>query len=310
MPSVDFGIATGDPADAMFVSANFPGSPSSTQLTAARELYSILTGRINSITANARLNEASKQYEFLGQGTERGRMRELGFFAQDSWRMRPNLTVNAGLRYELQLPFYALNDSYYQATLADVWGVSGVGNLFEPGVLEGKKPQFVPFNKGTRAYNLDTNNFAPSLGFAWTPGARSGFLGRLVGASGDTVLRGGYAYAYNRPGMSSFRGIYSANPGITLDDGPQRDAGESGSRRRIASTAVPRSGPPWAAAISSNPGDPVYRGDHRGRQRVRSRTFRSRTLRRGRPAFNGRSVATWRSRCATWARATCSPGRR
>ena len=216
VPSVDFGIATGDPADAMFVSANFPGSPSSTQLTAARELYSILTGRINTITANARLNESSKQYEFLGQGTERGRMRELGFFAQDSWRMRANLTVNAGLRYELQLPFYALNDSYYQATLADVWGVSGVGNLFEPGVLEGKKPQFVPFNKGTRAYNLDTNNFAPSLGFAWTPGARTGFLGRLVGGSGDTVLRGGYAFAYNRPGMSSFRGIYSANPGITL----------------------------------------------------------------------------------------------
>jgi hypothetical protein len=216
VPSVDFGIATGDPADAMFTTANFSGA-SSTQLTAARELYSILTGRINAITANARLNESTKAYEFLGLGTERGRMREFGFFLQDSWRMRSNVTVNAGLRYELQMPFYALNDSYYQASIEDVWGVSGVGNLFKPGVLAGRKPVFVPFTKGTRAYNIDKNNFAPSLGLAWTPGARSGFLGRIIGDSGDTVLRAGYAYAYNRPGMSSFRGIYSANPGITLN---------------------------------------------------------------------------------------------
>ena len=216
VPSVDFGIATGDLADAMFTTGNFPGA-SSTQLTAARELYSILTGRINSITANARLNESTKTYEFLGLGTERGRMREFGFFVQDSWRMRSNLTVNAGLRYELQMPFYALNDSYYQATMEDVWGVSGVGNLFKPGVLEGRKPVFMPFKKGTRAYNIDKNNFAPSLGLAWTPGARTGFLGRIIGNDGDTVLRAGYAYAYNRPGMSSFRGIYTANPGITLN---------------------------------------------------------------------------------------------
>ena len=216
VPSIDFGIANGDTADAMFTTGNFPGA-SSTQLTAARELYSILTGRINSITANARLNEATSEYEFLGLGTERGRMREFGFFAQDSWRMRSNLTLNAGLRYEMQMPFYALNDSYYQASIEDVWGVSGVDNLFKPGVLTGRKPVFVPFNKGTRAYNRDTNNLAPTIGLAWTPGEGNGWLRKIVGNAGDTVLRAGYAYSYNRPGMSSFRGIYSANPGITLN---------------------------------------------------------------------------------------------
>lgn len=215
VPTIDFGIASGDPADGMFTLGNFPGS-SNTQMTAARELYSILTGRINAITGNARLNEDTNQYEFLGLGTERGRMREFGFFAQDSWRMRPTITVNAGLRYELQMPFYALNDSYYQASIEDVWGVSGIGNLFEPGVLEGRKPVFVPYKKGTQAYNVDTNNIAPSLGVAWTPNSRSGFLGKLIGENGDTVLRAGYALSFNRPGMSSFRGIYSANPGVTI----------------------------------------------------------------------------------------------
>jgi hypothetical protein len=46
-----------------------------------------------------------------------GVMREAGFFIQDSWRMKPNFTVNFGLRYELQIPFYPLNNSYSTATL-------------------------------------------------------------------------------------------------------------------------------------------------------------------------------------------------
>jgi hypothetical protein len=215
-PTLDFGIATGDPADAMFTTANFQGA-SNTQLTAARELYSILTGRINSITANARLNEDTNQYDYLGLGTERGRMRELGFFVQDSWRVRPTMTLNMGLRYELQRPFYSLNDSYFQGTIEDIWGVSGVGNLFMPGTMTGRKPVFTTFPKGTQAFKIDTNNFAPTLGLAWTPEVESGLLGRLIGRSGDTVLRAGYAMAYNRPGMSSFRGIYSANPGVSID---------------------------------------------------------------------------------------------
>ena len=40
----------------------------------------------------------------MGTGRQHGRMREEGFFVQDSWRVRSNLTINAGLRYDVQLP--------------------------------------------------------------------------------------------------------------------------------------------------------------------------------------------------------------
>jgi hypothetical protein len=222
VPNVNFGIVSGDPADAMFTTSTFPGA-SNTQLNAARAIYSTLTGRISSITGAARLNESSEQYEYLGRGMQRGRMHDLGFFASDSWRLTPNFTMNLGLRYELQLPFYPLNNTYLTATVADVCGVSGVSNadngahacnLFQPGNTPGQQPTFKNFPKGEYAYGVDRNNWAPSVGFAWVLGERGGILGSILGE--QAVLRGGYALAYNRHGMSDFTGVFGANPGVTV----------------------------------------------------------------------------------------------
>jgi Carboxypeptidase regulatory-like domain/TonB dependent receptor/TonB-dependent Receptor Plug Domain len=216
VPTIDFDVVNGDPADAMFNTTNFPGA-SNTQLNNARGLYAILTGRVSAIASNARFNEDSNQYDLLGLGTQRGRMREIGLFAQDSWRWRPNVTLTMGLRYEIQRPFHPLNDSYSTATINDVWGISGVGNLFAPGVLTGQRTTFQAFPTGASAFKTDWNNFAPTLGATWAPAPRGGFLGKLLGGDGDTVLRGGYALGYERHGMSDFSGVYGANPGVTLD---------------------------------------------------------------------------------------------
>jgi hypothetical protein len=215
VPSITFGVNTNDPANAMFVTGNFPGA-SSADVTRAASIYAVLTGRVTAINANARLDEKTGQYVYLGVGTQRGRQRELGIFAQDSWRMRQNLTLNYGVRWEVQFPFTPLNGSYSTTTFADLFGVSGAGNLFKPGTLTGKAPQFIKFNEGDRAYQVDYRNFAPSFGFAWSPKAKDGWLKRLVGDGGQTVLRGGYSIAYNRYGLGDFSGTYGANPGVTI----------------------------------------------------------------------------------------------
>jgi hypothetical protein len=227
VPTINFGLATGDPAESMFTTTNFPGA-STTNLNSARALYSTLTGRITSITGASRLNEATNKYQYLGLGTQRARMREMGFYLQDSWRWKRNFTINYGLRYELQLPFYPLNDSYLTATIDDIWGVSGIGNLFKPGVLAGKKPEFVRFGKGVRAFEVDKNNLAPSLGLAWTPGGQGGVLGKILGREGDSVLRAGYALAYNRNGMSDFSGVFGANPGVSITSDRNQTLGNLG----------------------------------------------------------------------------------
>jgi hypothetical protein len=215
VPNIDFGVNSNDPADSMFRTANFPGA-SSTNLTAARNLYAVLTGRVTAISADARLNEQTGKYEYLGIGVQRGRQRELGIFAQDSWRVRPSLTLNYGLRWEFQGGFTPLNNSYSTIPVEGLWGVSGVGNLFKPGTLTGNPSQFILFKEGENSYNNDYKNFAPSFGFAWSPSARDGWLKRLVGDGGQTVIRGGYSIGYNRNGLGDFSGQFGANPGVSI----------------------------------------------------------------------------------------------
>ena len=190
VPAITFGLNTDDPANsAMFASANFPGA-SSTDITNAKNLYALLTGRVTTITANAYTSETTGKYTYLGDSIQRTRQRTAGFFAQDSWRFRPNLTINAGVRWELQFPFTAQNNNYTQSTYAGLWGVSGVGNLFKPGTLTGSVTQFTPFPKGTQAYETDLNNIGPSIGFAWSPNIKGGFLRRSM-TKGATIANVG-----------------------------------------------------------------------------------------------------------------------
>lgn len=99
-------------------------------------------------------------------------------FVQDDWKIRPNLTLNLGLRYE------------YYSPLEEKDG--RLSNLFfgPQGLVDS---QVRPV---TELFEPDRNNFAPRIGFAYSPRLR--FLG-LGGEGGDgTVVRGGFGIAYNR----------------------------------------------------------------------------------------------------------------
>jgi len=219
VPAITFGVDTSDPANAMFSAANFPGA-SATDLTNARSVYAMLTGRVTQIAGNVRLSPDG-QYTYLGAARQEGQLDEYGSFAQDVWRLSRTLTVNGGLRWQVQLPFEPSNSLYSRASVAGLCGVSGVNangscNIFTPGVLTGTVTTYDRYDEGKAGYNTDWNNLAPSVGAAWRPSVESGILRSILGDPEQATIRGGFAVAYNRENNTVFTNLFGANPGVTI----------------------------------------------------------------------------------------------
>ena len=222
VPTLSFGMDSNDPAYTMFTTGNFPGA-STTQLGYARNLYAILTGRVTQISGQARMDENTGQYVMFGPNRGMLRQQEWGFFAQDLWRVHPQLTVNAGLRWDVQLPVASNNKIMAYSTLADLCGVSGVGsqsvcNMYQPGASAGSGvvPGYYLTQRGAKGHNTDWNNIGPSVGFAWRPGVQKGLGRLLLGDPEQATFRAGYSVSYTREGMALLYGVYNAAQGSTL----------------------------------------------------------------------------------------------
>jgi hypothetical protein len=100
----------------------------------------------------------------------------IAFFFQDNWKVKSNLTVTAGLRWEYFGPISEIKNK-----LATVEFGSGA-NLFSD----------MHVRTGGSLFHAQKANFGPQLGFAWSPGGLTGhdFSNRLV-------IRGGFGIAYN-----------------------------------------------------------------------------------------------------------------
>ena len=219
VPTVTFGVesATG-PAGVpftMFNGTSLAGS-NATQQAEARNLYAVLVGRVSSYASNAYL-DGTGQYVENGPLTQEFGLKTYGLFAQDTWRIRPGLTLSYGLRWQPQDAFYAASANIGRLENADqVYGVSGPNGLFQPGATGGTAPRVVLYQVGEKAYKDDRNNFAPSFGVVWSPDFGKGLLGRMFGESGRSVFRGGYSRAFVREGSATQTTVTNATPGGSI----------------------------------------------------------------------------------------------
>lgn len=215
VPSISFGVdSTYDPARVLFDSNNGPTNfPGLSVFTNPSNLYAFLTGRVTQIGGDAYLDEKTDKYAYIGDRINRGRQNELGFYLQDGWRAKPNLTLNYGVRWQLQFPFSPVNNRFTTVSFDDLFGISGPGNLFKPGVMTGRDSQFVQFKKGDSAFAMKYNALAPTVGFAWTPHFGGSVLKSIFGENGQTVLRGGYSISFNQPSIGTFVDLIGGNPG-------------------------------------------------------------------------------------------------
>jgi hypothetical protein len=127
-----------------------------------------------------------------------GRNFYLGFYGQDSWRVKSNLTFNYGLRYDVSSPW---NEKYNQIQTL----IPGEQSVVFPGSPTG---WVFPGDPGVPNTLAPTrwNNFAPRLGLAYSFGDYDGLLGKILGKSGTTSLRAGWGIFY-----STFEGATDFN---------------------------------------------------------------------------------------------------
>jgi hypothetical protein len=216
-PTVGLGVATGDNAvlGAFTNSGMNPTVPGATnaELANAQALYAVLTGRVSTFGSNAILG-ADGKYAVNGPRHFEIQENTNGLFAQDSWRIRQNLTLSYGVRWQPQTGAKMLTANYALLSNPDmVYDVSGPGNQFSPGTLAGTVPTVRGNSPGEKAFQDDLNNFGPSVGVVWSPSFNSGFAKMLFGEGGKSVFRGGFSRAFIREGTLIVENSVGQNPG-------------------------------------------------------------------------------------------------
>ena len=183
------------------------GGINTTDLARANSLRYLLGGIIGS--ANQTFNLIDPQTGYASTSDiEPLDYRMYSAYVSDQWRLRPNFTLNLGLRYEYYTPLHSPVGNYLEPVIRNG---DLVGSILDPnGILDiigGNSGRAGTFTKP------DRNNFGPNISFAYSPTVREGFFSRIL--SDSFVIRGGFRTNYvNDEYVKSTSTLLGGNPGF------------------------------------------------------------------------------------------------
>jgi hypothetical protein len=180
-------------------------------VTTAQNLLLDLSGSVSNVSYTFYPQKPTdKQFAGLVQVPKDIHQNEWGAFFKDDWKVRSNLTLNLGLRYDVYgVPW----ESHGLMAMpiggnAALYGISGINGLWNPYATGGSLTQTAftgkhSPNPSKQWYNDDWNNIAPAVGFSWS----LPWLGKE-----KTVVRAGYAVSYQ--GAANYNAGWNfSNPG-------------------------------------------------------------------------------------------------
>jgi hypothetical protein len=201
-----------------------------------------LLGLVSDVVANYNYD---KQGNLVSKGAPVKRNYGLDwyeFYGQDSWRIKPNLTLTYGVRWSLFPPPWEVNGFQASPTCVNSVQVQGVTcapwafnlgtefNQMANNMKQGVGYSAIPLvsytlggsaNNGPGWYHFEKSDFSPRISVAYSPRPHSGWLRSLFGDGDKTVLRGGFSKVYDRAGMQMLS-TFDANPpgglGATLQN--------------------------------------------------------------------------------------------
>ena len=185
-----------------------------------------LYGMISDVVANYNLDRNANP---LGQGQPVNRHYGLDwyeFYAQDTWRMKPNITLTYGVRWSFFPPPWETNGLQTSPTV-------GLGTQFNQnvknmihGIGYGAEPPIMfnlagPVNHGPGFYPFEKTDWSPRISIAYSPRPSGGLFKRLLGDNDKTVIRAGFSRVYDRAGfalLNSFDQIGAAGLTTTIQN--------------------------------------------------------------------------------------------
>jgi len=187
-----------------------------TSVTTAQDLLLDLSGSVSGASLTFNVNSATAQSFQALPRIKDFHQNEWSAFFKDDWKIRPDLTLNLGVRYDWYGVPWDKNGTNVSVAggAAGLFGISGTSfaDMWQPGHLAGQPTllQLVGKNSNhpnTQLYNDDWNNIGPAVGLSWS---------LPWGGKEKTVLRAGYGINYQgAASFNSWLNLFTGNnPGM------------------------------------------------------------------------------------------------
>jgi hypothetical protein len=186
---------------------------SAAELNLANAVFENVTGLLGSIAQGFNHTSPTSGYVNGVPESYNPNIQNLAFYAQDSWKVRKNLTVQYGVRWEYQGP-YNTGDGLIllpQNNLSSLFGPTPttgvpVGNLLAPGNMNSATDSILTLQGASNGQPITQRqlaNFGPFVGLAYTPFS-----------DGKTVIRAHFAQHYVQDGLTFWETSTTGNTGL------------------------------------------------------------------------------------------------
>lgn len=181
---------------------------SNADLATANQFLNTLAGLVTTELQTFNVTNRTSGYVPGAPQAQNFRYNDWSVYAGDSWKMRRNLTLTYGLRWEYMSPFDE-RDGLLQ------FPVVSPGQTIQQTLLSDATLAYFGGNTGRSVYNKNLNNFAPNIGIAWDPFG-----------DGKTSIRAGYSINYvNDELIGAPYNASLSNPGVSVQTGSSTFAG-------------------------------------------------------------------------------------